>query len=721
MPWRNYLWRSRRWWISGLAFLLAVGAVLMFAVLLPADDLDRADKLASVGSMMTGFAALLVSAVALRLAVQQDAQPVAGSQAGRPDLLDQAADTLAAVVRRQWAHEAGLRQLRRPEPLRVRWSTTGRPVSAQPAAIVGRTTTAGRPTRLKLHGDVHGILNAFRQLPARQLVVLGEPGAGKTVLAMLLTLGMLEAPRRDEPVPVLLAVSSWNPLTEHLHTWLARRLAEDYPVLANWGGGGPEAAAQLVRTGRVMPVLDGLDEMPPALHHSAVDALDDAVADGGPLVVTCRGSEYQSAVVSSGRFLSRAAVVEIEPVNVADTITFLGGTERSDDLRWQPVFDHLRRHPDGPLAQALSTPLMVHLARTAYSCPGAVPAELCDPGRFSDRAVIEEHLLDAYLPSVYATPRPPQASPAHLLRTVSYRYRPAEAQRWLTFLAVHLHRQDTRDLAWWKIDRLVPRLVYGLVIGVGSAIGVSLVFSAMAGPVTGLIAGPSAGFVGGLVVGLRARATEMTQTTVRAPGRLKKLLGYVAGGFLFGTGSGLVLDLRAGPAATLVLEVAAGLLAYLTLRLIGGLREWSVTAPAHEVASRSPGSLLRSIRTGASVQTIVAGFGAAAGTGLGVALVVRPAAGLVIGLTTGVLGAPAIALYTIWGRFVFARAWLSLRGRLPLRLMRFLDDAHRRGMLRQSGAVYQFRHARLQDRLAATGTRRHPGTEYLAAPAAGRT
>jgi hypothetical protein len=29
-----------------------------------------------------------------------------------------------------------------------------------------------------------------------------------------------------------------------------------------------------------------------------------------------------------------------------------------------------------------------------------------------------------------------------------------------------------------------------------------------------------------------------------------------------------------------------------------------------------------------------------------------------------------------------------MRGQVPLRLVRFLDDAHRRGVLRQAGAVY---------------------------------
>jgi hypothetical protein len=43
---------------------------------------------------------------------------------------------------------------------------------------------------------------------------------------------------------------------------------------------------------------------------------------------------------------------------------------------------------------------------------------------------------------------------------------------------------------------------------------------------------------------------------------------------------------------------------------------------------------------------------------------------------------------------------MSSRKLLPLRLMSFLKDAHRRGVLRQSGGVYQFRHSLLQERLA---------------------
>ncbi|MBL7630173.1 hypothetical protein I7412_24015 [Frankia sp. CN6] len=57
--------------------------------------------------------------------------------------------------------------------------------------------------------------------------------------------------------------------------------------------------------------------------------------------------------------------------------------------------------------------------------------------------------------------------------------------------------------------------------------------------------------------------------------------------------------------------------------------------------------------------------------------------------------------YGAWALFTLTRAWLAARGRLPRNLMAFLADAHeKRGVLRQVGPVYQFRHLELQHRLA---------------------
>jgi hypothetical protein len=100
--------------------------------------------------------------------------------------------------------------------------------------------------------------------------------------------------------------------------------------------------------------------------------------------------------------------------------------------------------------------------------------------------------------------------------------------------------------------------------------------------------------------------------------------------------------------------------------------------------------------------------------GLVLGLVVGPVKGQVIILVLGIAGAtavlPALGLrpWTVTASSVYlcAVAILGIRKHIPGRLMRFLDDAHRVGLLRRVGPVYQFRHAKLQDRLAHTHRQR---------------
>lgn len=58
-------------------------------------------------------------------------------------------------------------------------------------------------------------------------------------------------------------------------------------------------------------------------------------------------------------------------------------------------------------------------------------------------------------------------------------------------------------------------------------------------------------------------------------------------------------------------------------------------------------------------------------------------------------------LQTVWPSYIATRPVHALHHRLPWALMGFLEDAHQRGVLRQEGTVYQFRHTELRRRLAA--------------------
>lgn len=155
--------------------------------------------------------------------------------------------------------------------------------------------------------------------------------------------------------------------------------------------------------------------------------------------------------------------------------------------------------------------------------------------------------------------------------------------------------------------------------------------------------------------------------------------------------------------------------------LTGGLLMW-LGSPADVTQAISPLSTLRTDRNAALVRGVILAllFGLSLGiVGLSLGIVglgSSPIAFLTVLAAVGLavpLGLLSITL-SAWMRLQLARAYLAVLGRLPWRLMRFLGDAHARGVLRQAGAAYQFRHVRLQERLAArpedaTGASAVPG------------
>ncbi|MBO0657298.1 hypothetical protein J1792_32680 [Streptomyces triculaminicus] len=335
---------------------------------------------------------------------------------------------------------------------------------------------------------------------------------------------------------------------------------------------------------------------------------------------------------------------------------------------------------------------MVFLARTVYNPrPGepAVglpnPAELCDEGRLSTQAAVERHLLDAFIPAAYRR-RPGDTC----------RWSPQVAEHALVFLARHLQHtlHGTPDLAWWQLHKAVRRRVYQCLLATVTAFaaGLSALGSGL-GPAVAI--GLAAGFLGWRTGG---RPRRLPAVAFRWSGT-----GFALG-VLWAAGFGLILALPARTAPEL------GLLAGLLLGPVTGvwLGRGVVALAGQETRSPDlasavgPAMLVRCDRRVFGRLTFTFGFG----YGLVLALA-TPA--LLHGATSDAVGIavliPAFSIsgafaYAAWGHFTLARCYLTLRCRLPRDLMAFLAEAHQRGVLRQSGAVYQFRHIDLQHHLA---------------------
>ncbi|OXM47861.1 hypothetical protein [Amycolatopsis alba] len=263
-------------------------------------------------------------------------------------------------------------------------------------------------------------------------------------MAILLLLELLDTARADEPVPVLLPVASWEPEREHLKTWTARRVVEEYPDIKI------SVARRLVANRHVFPVLDGLDEIAAKNRATALREISRAVRGGDPVVLTCRQEEYREAVARAGGAIGSTAVVGAVPLSpplVADHLRRCvppGGLPR-----WTALLGHLAKAPSDAVASASSTPLMVSLMRAVYANPGRDPDELLDTRRFPDQDAIENHLLDAVIPTAFEDGpgfHDPQRPPTR-------RWPREKAERWLTFLAGTLTTMRTQDFAWWQLPR----------------------------------------------------------------------------------------------------------------------------------------------------------------------------------------------------------------------------------------------------------------------------
>ncbi|MFI6408163.1 NACHT domain-containing protein [Streptomyces sp. NPDC050548] len=493
---------------------VALGVVVAALTALTAVLASRHQSTETMSMWLSAISAFVsVCAFAADL-LREPADAPAGSDRRR-----RAADDLASAVQVQWAAEARLRRLQDPAPLNVPWTPVSSPLIDHQGNIPRVTLPAPRDGGQRLDR----IVETFREIPSGRLVVLGEPGAGKTILAVRFVLAALDARRPGGPVPVLFALASWDPGAVGLREWLAERLAAEYPPLAAVQG-ERTLARELLDEGLVLPVLDGFDELAKETHAQALRRLNGELDDRLPVLLTCRDADWNHALRElGGDVLTAAQVVKLSPLDLATAQRYLENTARptgrtSPDGTQMTVWTRVFDQPSAELAAVLKSPLMVALARTVYEDTSRDPSELTDAARFPSSKAIKEHLLDAFVPAAFAD--------------ADSTWRPEAVHHWLKCLARHPSRSNgTWRLGWWELPAAMPPVLRVLGPALLALLATASVLVPLARYGAGVVANwdsvPStvinfAGILVGLSFGL-ARLLPATPETPQGPRQLARM------------------------------------------------------------------------------------------------------------------------------------------------------------------------------------------------------
>jgi hypothetical protein len=352
-----------------------------------------------------------------------------------------------------------------------------------------------------------------------QLLILGQPGAGKTSTVIKFALEWIEKHKYHDhyPVPILFECSRWehtniqSATCKTLLDWLAEQLKKNFRISKG-------VAKEWIKDDRIFPIFDGLDEIDPVKQHTLMLALNSANIELRKKIVTCRFEEYKNIQEQKSFKLQLHSAILLVPLSEKKVEKYLGSINHNE------LWTQVEKHPK--IQDLIKTPLFLYLLLSCYHLP------TFDLDLFSDPEEFENFLLGKYL----------QHCGKQKTRYYSSKQLPFKQEvKYLNWLARILNEQSKIEFSLLDIQ---PKLLqkgswlycgYGLII----AITFGLAFGLSAGLLFGLSEGMAFGLAGSLTYGLRYWIKEKYNWVFR-------IICGLTFGFAFGLSVGLVFGLSFG-------------------------------------------------------------------------------------------------------------------------------------------------------------------------------
>ena len=345
-----------------------------------------------------------------------------------------------------------------------------------------------------------------------KLLILGDPGAGKTTELISLAKDLINRAKEDEtaPIPIIFELSSWKEDLP-IEDWLIEQLPQKYPGL-------PKAVAKKwLNNQQLIPLLDGLDELGLELEDRCIVAINQFMHSRfqPALVVCCRLEEYEQA---QNRLNCLNGAIYLRPLSDRQIQHYLKRLNRAS------IWDKTIANQTSILA-LVSKPLFLTMIVVAYQ----------------DRAIRNEsELFEAYIQKQLNNPDnqgtyAPNKSPSkkQTLHYLAWLARKLEAERETEFLI------EEMQPSWLESpqQKIVCGLFFGLIGG--------LIFGLSFGH-KGLIFGLIGGLIGGSMYG---------QEYIKPVEKLKFSINNVKNWLILG----LILGLSFGLIVGLIAELSFGL------------------------------------------------------------------------------------------------------------------------------------------------------------------